>query len=274
MIVGQKTLLDKLNNYTIDTFPKSLMLVGEVGSGKHLISNKISELLNISIENITETISFAYISEIYTRPNPSLYLIELDKISIKEQNEILKLVEEPAATTFILLLANSTANVLETIQNRCIIWYMDKYSSEELSSFVSENTSGEIRNVMLSIFHTPGQLVNASADKVEEMLTLAHTIYTKINVANFSNTLSLVDKLAFKDEKTKYNVYNFSQILLFSIRNIIVEEKEAKYQEAYKLTAKYVSDMLIPHIDQKYLFCNFLVKLRNTMRGEMVYDDI
>ena len=40
-MIGQKKLLEKLNTYDLDKFPRSLLLLGEKGSGKHLICDYV-----------------------------------------------------------------------------------------------------------------------------------------------------------------------------------------------------------------------------------------
>ena len=89
-ITGQTNLLNTLNQYTIDSFPKSSILVGERGCGKHLISSYIAEMLKLSLIDITENISQELITSIYENPIPAIYLINTSKITEKEQNMILK----------------------------------------------------------------------------------------------------------------------------------------------------------------------------------------
>ena len=55
MIVGQEELLNKINTYTLDNFPHSLILVGAKGSGKNLICDYIANHLNIEIIDITKS---------------------------------------------------------------------------------------------------------------------------------------------------------------------------------------------------------------------------
>ena len=57
-IVGQDNLIKKLNNYTLDTFPHSIILSGEEASGKHMISNYISEnILKLPLIDISDKIN-------------------------------------------------------------------------------------------------------------------------------------------------------------------------------------------------------------------------
>ena len=61
---------------------------------------------------------------------PKIYIIDSSTISIKEQNIILKFVEEPLKNSYIIILKNS--KLLPTILNRCQKWKFEAYSKEEL----------------------------------------------------------------------------------------------------------------------------------------------
>ena len=82
MIVGQKKLLAKLNNYTVDTFPRSCLIIGEKGSGKHLIASYIqNDIIKFNLIDITSNISDELIDNIYRNPNPAVYLINLSEMT-------------------------------------------------------------------------------------------------------------------------------------------------------------------------------------------------
>jgi len=58
MIVGQKHLLNELNKYDINTFPHSVIILGEEGSGKKKVARYISEeVVKLPLLDITENIS-------------------------------------------------------------------------------------------------------------------------------------------------------------------------------------------------------------------------
>ena len=49
MILGQEKICAKIDALTLDSFPRSLMLVGAKGSGKHLITEYVSKKFNLII---------------------------------------------------------------------------------------------------------------------------------------------------------------------------------------------------------------------------------
>ena len=61
-MVGQIQLTNKLNNITLDNFPRSLILFGEDGCGKHTYCNLISNKLDLELKDITESITLETIN--------------------------------------------------------------------------------------------------------------------------------------------------------------------------------------------------------------------
>lgn len=263
MIVGQDKLINFINATRLETFPHSLMLCGEYGSGKHLITDYIANRFSLPIENITETISLELIDNLYLDSTPKIYIIEIDKISYNEQNAILKFVEEPPVNSYIVLLVENQSYVLETIYNRCNVWLLEKYGFEVLSQFCENQ-------MLCEIFTTPGQLIKAQNLNYDEMNSLAVKIITQIENANFSNTLTLVNKFDFekKDDSGKYDLVIFGKLLIYNSKRLYKESVEPKYYNAYMVSNEFNNNLRIPKVDKKMLFYNYLIKLRKAMRGE------
>ena len=119
MIRGQEILCNRIDSYiNLDKFPRTLMLIGASGSGKHLLCEYIANKFSLQQIDITEIISLETIEEISQRVEPYLYIIEINKLSIKEQNIILKFLEEPLANSIIVLLAEIVGDILDTVKNR------------------------------------------------------------------------------------------------------------------------------------------------------------
>ena len=78
MIIGQEIICNKIDKSTLDTFPRTLMLVGSKGAGKHLICSYIADKFNLMQLDITDEISLELIDEISQRVEPYLYLIRVN----------------------------------------------------------------------------------------------------------------------------------------------------------------------------------------------------
>lgn len=265
-MVGQKKLLERINSYNIDTFPRSIIIVGERGSGKHTLVNYIHEnLVKFTLYDITENVSNKYIDEIYRNPNPGLYLIDLSKMTEKQQNVLLKFVEEPLNNSFIILLAESKNLVLNTIINRCITFEMEAYSREELSQFL---TTEEDKDLILNVLRTPGKILTTNIVNMKELFKLCDTIITKIHLASYQNVLTIANKVNFKDDYDKYDIDIFFDTLLYSMFKLYLDTGDIITYKMYKLTGEQRKTMLDKRINKEQFFENYLTKIWKFARKE------
>ena len=263
MILGQEKLCAQIDNLTMDEFPRSLMLVGAKGSGKHLIVDYIANKFKLIVRDISETLNLETIQELYNRVEPYLYIIDSKELDVKKENVILKFLEEPLKNSYIVILCETEVGLLNTILNRCQIWYLQNYSKEVLKTFLKTDNE-----YVLSIATTPGQVIELCNVPFEAMIQLADKIINKINIASVSNTLSLSNKLNFKNDDTKYDVKLFVDILLqrFVERYRVVIDN--KYSKGYLRTSELKKKLNVKNLDYKALFEKYLIDLRAIMRGE------
>lgn len=268
MIIGQTKILNILNKYTLDTFPKSLLLIGDKGSGKHTLVKYVSdEILKLPVEDITENLNNEYINEIYRRTNPYIYLIDFSNITEKEQNIILKFIEEPLKNSYIIMIAESTFNLLNTIINRCFMLQLDKYTEEELNQIIAKyELQIENKNLVLKIIKTPGQLINLNLKNILMLYDLCEKIVDKIHLANYANTLSISNKINYKDNYDKFDIYLFFDMLIYLLFNRFISEKDIKYFNLYMTTVDYRKKLIDKRINKEYLVQNFLSNIWKQLR--------
>lgn len=265
MIVGQKHLLNKLDKYDINTFPHSVIILGEEGSGKKKIARHISEnVVKLPLLDITDNISDEYIDMIYRNPNPSIYLINMSKMMEKEQNILLKFIEEPLKNAFIILLVQNRNNLLNTIANRCVVFEMDPYTKEELSEFV---TSEEDKDLILSVLRTPGKILNTNLSNIRAIYDLCDKMVDKMNIANFSNTLTIANKINYKDEYNKFDLAVFFDMLVYVLYNKYLTEKNQKIYNMYQLTVEARKRLIDKRLNKEVFVQNFLTKLWKESRA-------
>ena len=265
MIKGQEKICCKIHNSTLDTFPRTLMLVGEKGAGKQTLCNYACDFLNLTQVDITDKLTLEVLEDINAQVEPYMYVIRINEISVKEENTILKFLEEPLKNSFIMLLADTEIGILQTILNRCQIWHLQHYSRDVLKEFLTIED-----NRVLDIAHTPGMVKRMCECQFSDMVILAEKIINKISVASVSNTLTIANRLAFKEERDKFDVEVFVNILLQMLSNAWKSSPNTKLIEAYNLTADLNRRLYIPNIDRKLLFERFLIELRSKMKGELV----
>ena len=249
----QDSIISWIDNLTLDTIPRPILFEGKRGSGKHLICNYLVDRFNLEYIDITDKLNLDTIEEIYTLSQFRFYLIDTDKISIKEQNVILKFLEEPPVFALILL-TNSNGLLLDTIINRCYKVRLEKYTKYQLESFVES----KVNELVLDISETPGELLSMLNSNFDSMLDFANKIFNHIKTANLSNCLTICNKLYFdKVEDDKFFVDDFCKILLYISKNISFD--------IYRLTNQLYNDLIIPHINKKSLFEKYLIELKYSL---------
>lgn len=263
-IIGQDKILKKIDKLNVSTFPRSLLLVGEKGSGKHLISSYISNKLELEMIDISNDISQELIDMIYLQVEPRIYLIDTSLISVKDENTILKFLEEPLKNTFIILLTTSKNLLLSTIINRCQSWELEPYSKEVLSMFISETDN---KDMLLEITNTPGKVKDLSTLGIEKIVEICNKIFEVVSVNNISNTLTITNKINFNNKETeKYDFDLFVDVLLYCIKEKAIKScipgEERRIVEYYKLTNKLSNERRIAHINKKLLFEHYLLEMR------------
>lgn len=262
MIIGQEKIKGRIDTTNIDTFPRSLLLIGEVGSGKHIFVNYISNHLGLDVIDVTDTICYELIEEIQSKPQPHIYLIDGNKITVKTENVILKFVEEPLLNSFIIIIATDKSILLDTVVNRCVVWEFQKYTESQLRYFAD---SDEI----LSLCSTPGQIEQMKCQSISDMRKLANTIVHKISVANFANVLTISNNIAYKGEKDKYDLTVFVKILLDEYRKEMEINPSAKIVNCYKCVSTLYSSLIkLSTFDNKMLFEHCITRLWEISRDD------
>ena len=265
-VVGQKKIIKQLSNYTLDNFPKTILFVGEKGCGKHHIASKIAaNILKLTLLDITTTLSNNLIDDIYRSPLPQVYLIDLNNMQEKEQNVILKFIEEPPLSSFIIIICENTNFVLDTIINRCRVFNFENYSVDELRTF---DVNKQFSDDTLRLLSTPGNVLNTVSNTISlnSMIELCDKITNRISNATLANTLSIKNKINFKDEYDKFDLNIFLKILANSMYNQFLATNRINIYEMYKTLENQRKIALNAKINKEIWFENLLIKLWKVSR--------
>lgn len=264
MILGQEKICNKINSCTIDTFPRTLMLLGDYGSGKHTLITYISNKFELEVEDISHNLTLEYLNKISQRVSPMIYVIDSKDLTIKNENVILKFLEEPLKNALIIVLSESRYNIIPTILNRCQVWEMATYEQDYLRSFITD-LSIDV-TTLLRVANTPGKVIEYQSYPINDMIELAYKIFNNIARANVSNVLTLSRHLAFKNEKDKFDFNLFLDALLIVSRDLCGQNFPTCYA-IYSLTSKLNNNKYIFNIDKKSLFEHYLIELKLLVGG-------
>lgn len=260
MIVGQKKLLSKIDSMNIDSFSHSFILLGERGCGKKTFAKYISKKLNLEIIDITDNLSLEFITAIYERSVPALYMINTLKITEKDQNTILKLLEEPPINAFIALLCSNKNLLLDTVLNRCRIFEFEQYTRDDMSYFIEEGME-EYSDIILDICKTPGQLTYLNYKTLPKMKTLCDKIASQIGKASYNNIFTISSKINYGEEFDKYDILIFLDSLADSLFKKYIETNEKKIYDMYMITIDYRSKLRDYRLNKETLFDNYISNL-------------
>ena len=204
--MGQTNLLKQI--YALKSLPHSLLLIGSRGSEEYETVEKIAVHFDYMLYDLTELISKEFIDEIMTSHVQTVYYVNLNNVSPANQNILLKFFEEPSEYAYIILVSENIESVLQTIVTRSYILHFDKYTREDLLKKFPTAT-----NEMLAICETPGQLNIAMHSNLQKLIQLCDLLITKLSSASLKSTLAIADKVNYKDDYTKYDLFLFLRCL-------------------------------------------------------------
>ena len=259
-MIGQNKIIRRLNSYTIENFPKSNLLIGEKGCGKHSLVQLACNKLNVPMIEITHSLSDEFITDLYTRTERVVYIIDINALAkssryVNKENTILKFVEEPPINAVIFILAEYDSQVIDTIKNRCIIWQFKPYDLKTLKEF--KNLDNDL---LYSLLNTPGKLLNyKTEDSVDyaKLIDICKLIIENIDRANISNTLSLDRHLE------NFSLEDFLKCLkLLVYNNYMKSEFDNRYWKAFELTKQFINRSIILNINEQQVFDEYLLRLK------------
>lgn len=262
-IIGQDRLVNQIDQHSIYTLPHSIILCGEEGSGRHLLCQRMAANLGLDLRELTGKINHEFVLDEFVDSQPHMLLFTGDMLQERDQNTILKLIEEPGENIFITILVECLDILLPTVRNRCQVWTLDGYSKDALKSFL---TNGD-ENLILSLATTPGQVLRFQELPLQDMLELATKIADSLDRASLPNTLTITDRLGFKEEKNKFGYKYFSKVLLAIYVERVKTSLDLKYVRGVECISKYIQTWKkYPRLDMEELFEHFLVNLWKEVR--------
>ncbi len=260
-MIGQERIKNELSKYNLNTLPQSILFLGEYGCGKHTLANELAQSYNLPLLDITEKINLNTINEIYNNPISTMFLINLDELTDREQNVLLKLVEEPLSGTYLVLIASGTYCVLNTILNRCATFSFECYTPEQLKNFSDDES-------ILELCTTPGQIKSVNQSILGETKSLASKIAGHIGEASFSNMLTIVNKVNFKDSYDKIDCILLIRAIAYCTELFYKTTGQSVYYDMYMKVEKALIKLRDSRLNKESLLTNLLIELWKISRGQ------
>lgn len=239
--------------------PKPLIISGDYKSGKSDLVDYIVEELKLPMETLNTKISPDYIEEMYLRSSSWAYKILIDDLSEKDQNSLLKLVEEPPLQSVIILITSNKNKVISTLRNRCSLIEMHIYRREELIQYCINSTN----KVLLDICTSPYQLEEFSKYDIDKILGLCENIITKMRKAALPNALSIFGAYMTLDKESyeKCDVRLFVLLFLYTLHIKLLEGFDKNLYDIYIITLKFKKELENSRYKIDSLFDNYILDL-------------
>ena len=254
-IIGQTKLLSKIN--AMEYLPKTLMFLGPTGCGKHTIAKYTAEKFGLDFVEIEESASAQDLEDYTHKTLDTLYLINLNKFTEKQQNQFLKFIEEPSKSVYIILIANSEAGILNTILNRSIKYHLESYTKEEIEQI----TNTTINDLAFKIFQTPGKLLNLTEQSFNDVMGLANTVVHSINRVTYPNALVVSTKINYKDLYNKIDFDLFFDAVEYIALEDYMNNKTEQSLTVFKTTNQFKQYATQQNLIKEILMINYLTTL-------------
>lgn len=259
-IIGQTKLLSKID--IMEYLPKTIMFIGPAGCGKHTIAKYTAEKFGLDFVEIEESVSAQDLEDFMHKTIDTLYLINLNKFTEKQQNFFLKAVEEPSKSAYFILIANSEAGILNTILNRSIKYHLEPYTKEQIEQIT--NTS--VNDLAFKIFQTPGKLLNLTEQGFNDVMGLANTVVHSINRATYPNALVVSTKINYKDLYNKIDFDLFFDAVEYLALEDYKNNKTEQSLTVFKTTNQFKQYATQQNLIKEILMINYLTTLWETVQ--------
>lgn len=219
MIIGQTNVINILNKFDKNTFPRFSIVSGLRGSGKSLIIKYIAD--NILKTEINLVSSISDVRQICidapTFTSYRLYVLnDFDSMNFRAKESILKLCEDTPNNLYIIIETNSLENIKQTLISRANVIQLQNYSNDELSDYCHtlDDFKPEELEYLLAAFKTPGDILRAHNCGILELYSFCYKILTNIFSANMFNAMNISNKLKLKSDSQGYDLDLFFTILM------------------------------------------------------------
>lgn len=261
MIKFQHYIVNTLDKFDLSSLPHAILLIGDTGSGRHTLINDLALKFGAQVVDISGDITHETLNTMLETTVDTFYIVDTSSIQLREQNKLLKLLEDSSYNSYLFILSDSENNVLKTVYNRCFSLRLNRYTAEELLEFVPTDVT--IDTNLLNVLTTPGQ-VKMACKYVDWCSEYADRIMLHIDKSLISNVLQILDKVTCKKEEDGVSIDLFSRFLLISARRMY-ESLNIGFS-SYLLTSKLCKNLSIPGIDKRKLYVDYLLELKNDVR--------
>ena len=283
-MIGQKEVLNQINNLIEKGFPRFVVITGQKGQGKTTLALEIAKKLNIlvvdigiKVDEIREMIEMAY-----KQTEPIIYLIQnADKMSLGAKNSLLKVIEEPPNNAYFIMELKQIENTLDTIKSRCQEIKMEQYSEDEINEMIDniQYVNDENRNIIKKVANNYYQIEKLISYNPLDFCEYVSKVYENIYKVQSANSFKLAERVDLKDTGEGYDLELFWNMYIHSCIGdlfglMIIPADENDWNEAdivgncIEITEKYKQKLNITGINKQALLDMWILDIRKEWRQE------
>lgn len=273
-MIGQTNLHEVVNKMLYETgdFPKFVIFIGPKGSGKKTFVKEHFDgiyLENNKIDSVRKMINL-----VYKVSNATFIMPDADDMSTSARNALLKIIEECPNNNYFIMTLEDVNNTLDTIKSRASIFYMDRYTSEEIYAYAKLQTNYTLHDdeyeIIKELCETPGD-VNILGEYPIEFCDYINLVIDNITEVSISNVFKISNKIAIKDDSTGYDLRLFWKAFQWACLDrssaSTDEDNTFKYGSWSIITSKYLRQLKNKGVNKQMLFDNWILSIRD-MEGD------
>ena len=245
----------KLNEINADN--KSFKLIKNGAHPNFHLIDLINDKKNIEVSQVRKMIEYSNKSSFNNLPR-IIIIDNVENLNTSSNNALLKIVEEPNANIFFLLIHNNNKKILDTLKSRCLTYKISLTFNDSIfiaNKLINDNILNLINTDLVNYYNTPGDFIN--------LINFSKLNNLDLKEFSLSNFLSLLinEKYYKKDEFMKSYIFNFIEIYFLKIFS------QSTYKnDVIKFYSKFIhkiNDTNKFNLDQDSLFMELKSKMLN-----------
>lgn len=259
MLKFQDEIMGRLSKFELGNLPNSICIVGDSGSGKTtLIEWFVSSLGSLTYAPVKDVTS-EMLESVFMLTSPTAYHIAVRNLTEKQQNMLLKILEEPPKLAYFILEADSKFQMLSTVLTRVQVFEMGIYSEAQLREFLTDTT------IDISACKTPGDVITLVSGDNNSLPEFTRSIITNVKRASYGSILNIPRRFKDFDSEGKYSFDLFLRLLLKYSATYLSSGASNNFR-IFELTQKFVKNCCLPNVNKQRLFEGYLFTLKEVMR--------
>tara|TARA_Y100000992_G_C21259885_1_gene490662 strand:+ start:235 stop:1161 length:927 start_codon:yes stop_codon:yes gene_type:complete len=239
-------------NFKIDNLNKSFKLIQNNSHPNFFHIGLKGEKKNIDINQVREMYNFVNKSSFYNK-NKIVLIDDAEFLNKSSSNALLKIIEEPNANLYFILILDNEKYISETLKSRCIEYkFKNNFETTELivNNFFNESKMSSISTNIKHDSLTAGFYI-----EIIEFLDTHKFNSNEITVKDL--ILFMMQKKLYKDSFLRKNLFLIIQ--LYFIKNKEINSKEFFFK--YKHFIDKLNNVLKFNLDIESFFIEFKSKI-------------